>query len=143
MQDTYFVHEVSWNKAQSSLQEVRMQVFVYEQRVDQTIESDGKDPDCHHVLVTDIDGQPIGAGRMTAEGKIGRISVLMPYRGIGLGSRILAKLIEVATRESISPVKLNAQVHALPFYERHKFIPSGPVFMEAGIPHQSMKLDII
>lgn len=140
MQDTYYVHEVSWEKAQELLLQVRHQVFVYEQRVAVDIEVDGRDPVCYHVLVTDLDGNPVGAGRMTSEGKIGRVAVLMQHRGTGLGSKVLKKLVDIASRESISPIKLNAQVHALPFYERHQFTPKGPVFMEAGIPHQTMTL---
>lgn len=143
MTSNFIVREVRWQDAKDQLTEVREKVFVYEQRVDPEIELDGKDPECYHVLVTTIEGTPIGAGRMTPEGKIGRVSVLLPNRGLGLGSKILQALVEIAAREKLSPVKLHAQVQAVEFYQRHKFEPSGPVFMEAGIPHQSMKRNLL
>ena len=133
------IRQVVWEEAQQELLEVRQKVFVCEQRIAPDIEIDGKDPDCYHVLATSPSGQPIGVGRMTATGKIGRIAVLMPYRGGGLGSLILNKLIEIANNEKMTNVHLNAQIQALRFYEQHRFIPKGPVFMEAGIPHRSMQ----
>jgi predicted GNAT family N-acyltransferase len=39
-------------------------------------------------------------------------------------------------------VVLSAQTHALEFYRKHGFTPSGGVFMEAGIPHQEMRLGL-
>ncbi len=143
MTSNFIVREVRWQDAKDQLTEVREKVFVYEQRVAPEIEMDGKDPECHHVLVTTIDGEPIGTGRMTPEGKIGRVSVLLPFRGLGLGSKILQALVDIAAREKLSPVKLHAQVQAVEFYQRHKFEASGPVFMEAGIPHQSMKRNLL
>jgi len=140
MHDNFIVREVNWIEAKHSLAEVREKVFICEQRVDPEIEIDGKDPECFHVLVTTIDGEAIGAGRLSRTGKIGRVSVLMPYRGYGLGSRILEALVAIAKRENLHPIKLNAQVHAVEFYQRHQFMPHGPVFMEAGIPHQTMHL---
>ncbi|NVJ62423.1 MAG: GNAT family N-acetyltransferase [Gammaproteobacteria bacterium] len=139
MTDEFIVQEVSWASHHSELQEVRQKVFVFEQRVDQEIEIDGRDPECYHVLVKTSFGEPIGTGRLTPEGKIGRVSVLMNFRNKGIGSKILHELIQIAEREKLEAVKLHAQIHAVEFYERHQFVANGPVFMEAGIPHQSMK----
>ena len=36
-------------------------------------------------------------------------------------------------------VALSAQVHAVPFYRAHGFVPKGEEYLEAGIPHQAMK----
>ncbi len=135
----FIIREVSWQDAKTELSLVREKVFVCEQRVPVEIEQDGKDDVCFHVLVSSITGDPIATGRITRQGKIGRIAVLMPYRKHGLGSKILDKLISIAEREQLPLVKLNAQTHAIDFYSRHKFEPCGPVFMEAGIPHLSMK----
>ncbi|WP_144395556.1 GNAT family N-acetyltransferase [Pleionea sediminis] len=139
MQEEFIVSEVSWNDACDLLKQVREKVFVLEQRVSTQIEIDGRDPVCYHVLVKTKQGEPIGTGRLSPEGKIGRVSVLMPYRGLGLGSKILQALLNIADREQLSPVKLHAQIQAIDFYERHQFVANGPVFMEAGIPHQTMK----
>jgi predicted GNAT family N-acyltransferase len=139
MTSNFIVREVTWDDAKDQLTEIREKVFVYEQRVAPEIELDGLDPDCFHILVSTLEGAPVGTGRMTPQGKIGRVSVLLPYRGLGLGSKILQALVQIAEREKINLVKLHAQIQALDFYRRHKFEETGPVFMEAGIPHQSMK----
>jgi predicted GNAT family N-acyltransferase len=139
MTNNFIIREVRWQDAKDQLTEIREKVFVYEQRVAPEIEVDGKDPECFHVLVTTLEGEPVGTGRITPQGKIGRVSVLLPYRGLGLGSKILQALVEIAEREKMSPVKLHAQIQAVDFYRRHQFEATGPVFMEAGIPHQSMK----
>jgi predicted GNAT family N-acyltransferase len=39
-------------------------------------------------------------------------------------------------------VILNAQTHAAPFYARHGFLREGEEFMEAGIPHITMRASL-
>ncbi|MEE4246758.1 MAG: GNAT family N-acetyltransferase [Kangiellaceae bacterium] len=136
--DNFSVDEVNWLDAQHLLAHVRKSVFGYEQRVPSNIDFDGKDQDCFHVLVTDSSGAAIGTGRMTSKGKIGRVAVLISHRGQGIGSQILEALIAIAKKNNIDMVKLHAQIQAIDFYQRHQFKVQGPVFMEAGIPHQSM-----
>jgi len=41
----------------------------------------------------------------------------------------------------LSGVFLHAQTHAVGFYRRYGFVETGEPFMEAGIPHQAMRLD--
>ena len=48
-------------------------------------------------------------------------------------------LIEQARHRGLAEVTLNAQVHAVPFYERHGFKAEGELFDEAGIPHRRMQ----
>ncbi|MCO7222787.1 GNAT family N-acetyltransferase [Pleionea sp. CnH1-48] len=138
MTNDYIIRQVNWSDAQQELIQIRQKVFICEQRVDPHIEQDGKDQDCFHVLVTTLEGEAIGTGRITKKGKIGRVAVLLPFRGKGLGSEILQKLTEIAQEQSILCLHLNAQIKAQPFYERHAFVADGPVFMEAGIPHRPM-----
>ena len=38
-----------------------------------------------------------------------------------------------------SKVKLSAQVHAIPFYEKLHYSITSPEFMDADIPHRSME----
>jgi predicted GNAT family N-acyltransferase len=38
---------------------------------------------------------------------------------------------------------LDAQVHAVAFYENLGYAPYGEVFMEAGIPHRRMEKDLL
>jgi predicted GNAT family N-acyltransferase len=128
----------TWSVDRPLLQRVRRQVFVVEQEVPESEEWDAEDPVSVHVLAT-RNREPVGTGRLTPAGKIGRMAVLSEVRGRGVGGRILRMLLEEAVHRGLLELRLNAQVHAIPFYEKHGFAAEGPVFMEAGIPHRSMR----
>lgn len=136
------VRIVDWTLAVDALAEVRHAVFVVEQGVPADLEWDGLDPQCTHALACDPGGRAIGSGRMTPEGRIGRMAVVADWRGRGVGARLLAALIAEARRRGLDSVFLHAQVHALPFYARYGFLSQGPEFDEAGIPHREMRLSL-
>jgi predicted GNAT family N-acyltransferase len=117
---------------------VRRQVFVIEQRVPEEEEWDDDDEVCVHVLAT-RNREPVGTGRLSPAGKIGRLAVLSEFRGRGLGDRIMRMLIEQAYHRGLVEVTLNAQLQVVPFYEKRGFKAEGPVFDEAGIPHRRMR----
>ena len=117
----YFVMIVSWSDAGVMLSDVRTTVFVDEQKVPVAIERDGLDAECTHVLARDLDGQPIGAGRLMPDGRIGRMAVLHKWRGSGVGGAMLAELMAEARRRGMPEVYLHSQSHAKAFYERHGF----------------------
>ena len=135
----YFVMIVSWSDAGVMLSDVRTTVFVDEQSVPVAIERDGLDPECTHVLARDLDGQPIGAGRLMPDGRIGRMAVLRKWRGSGVGGAMLGELMAEAKRRGMPEVYLHSQSHAKAFYERHGFTVEGEEYMEAGIPHIAMR----
>ena len=58
--DDITVSVVNWSDRQAELISVRRAVFIEEQNVPESIEIDGKDPDCFHVLACDKSGNPIG-----------------------------------------------------------------------------------
>ena len=128
----------TWGVDRPLLRQVRRQVFVVEQQVPEDEEWDEDDPLSVHVLAT-RNREPVGTGRLTPAGKIGRMAVLSEVRGQGVGSQILRLLVGEALHRGLVELRLNAQVHAIAFYERHGFSAEGPVFMEAGIPHRSMR----
>lgn len=128
----------TWGVDRPLLQEVRRKVFIAEQQVPEEEEWDDDDPLSVHVLAT-RNREPVGTGRLTPAGKIGRMAVLSEVRGRGVGSQVLRMLVGEALHRGLVELRLNAQVHAIPFYERHGFSAEGPVFMEAGIPHRSMR----
>src|SRR5579885_2984391 len=68
---------------------VREDVFVREQRVPPEMEVDEDDPRSLHVLARAADGSAIGTGRLTPDGRIGRMAVLADWRGSGVGAAIL------------------------------------------------------
>ncbi len=140
MSDLFQVNLAHWPDDATSLRQVRERVFVVEQHVPVELEWDGIDSECAHVLATDQYGQAIGTGRLLEDGHIGRMAVLKEWRGRGVGSQIIELLMSEARRRHYPKLLLNAQINALPFYERFGFVSRGNVFDEAGIPHLQMIL---
>ena len=75
---------------------------------------------------------------MLDTGQIVRMAVLDQYRGGGIGAAILSAAVEKARTLGFDQVFLNAQVHAIGFYEKAGFIETDSRFNEAGIQHQKM-----
>jgi len=142
------VRPATWASAADALMSVRTSVFVEEQNVPMDLERDGLDPACRHAIAFALttpgeargEPDPIGAGRLTGSGHIGRVAVLAAWRGRGVGTALIRCLID----QSDSPqVDLNSQTHAIPFYERLGFVVDGAEFEEAGIAHRRMVLALI
>jgi predicted GNAT family N-acyltransferase len=135
----WYVEPIDYAMGVADLRAVREIVFVQEQQVPLEEEWDALDPHCVHVIARADDGTPIGTGRLTPEHKIGRMAVLKPWRGRGIGDAMLLALIDEAQQRGWREVSLNAQVSAIDFYLRHGFEPYGDRFREAGIEHQAMR----
>lgn len=136
---TFTIRTAAWPGDADTLRAIRREVFVEEQGVAEAIEWDGRDGECvHAIALADVDGAPIGCGRLLPDGHVGRMAVRAPWRGRGVGGALLAHLVVLARAAGHAKVALNAQTHACEFYARYGFVPAGEVFMEAGIPHQEM-----
>lgn len=129
---------VRWCDEEKALRTVRETVFMQEQQVPEALEWDGLDAEAIHLLARDINGTPIATARMLADGHIGRVAVLAPWRGRGIGTALMEKMFDIATTKGMSALHLDAQVSAIPFYERLGFHAEGEIFMDAGIPHRHM-----
>ena len=138
MNASFKLTHCSWQDDSEVLTAVRRTVFIEEQHVPEVLELDDSDSICHHALVTDADNKPVGTGRIGPDGRIGRMAVLKEYRGQGVGSALLAALLDYARQEQYAGIYLHAQLDAIPFYENHGFIANGETFMDAGIPHRTM-----
>jgi len=138
----FFVEPANYQTDLEDLQHVRNWVFVVEQQIPPEVEFDELDPQCHHFLARDAQRQPIATGRLTADGRIGRMAVIREWRGQGVGQAVLRTLIEKARSLGLSRVNAHSQVGALGFYEKFGFSREGEVFSEAGIPHQRVHLQI-
>ncbi|MGH3848734.1 MAG: GNAT family N-acetyltransferase [Pseudonocardiaceae bacterium] len=136
------VSEIAWEEASHELAAIRRQVFVVEQKVPEDLEWDGIDRQCRHVLARDATGRPVGTGRLLPDGHIGRMAVLAPWRGKGIGDAMLLSLLAMARADGHAVALLNAQTYAVPFYTRHGFEPDGEEFMEADIAHRAMRLPL-
>ncbi len=132
------IREVAFADAAEALRTIRETVFVDEQGVPLELEWDGLDGGAVHVLAESAAGEPIGTARLLPDGHIGRMAVLRPWRGQGIGSALLRRLMEIAGGRGLPQVHLCAQVHAIGFYERLGFSAEGPEFLDAGIAHRHM-----
>ncbi len=131
---------VSWYDKQAELYSIRRAVFIEEQNVPESIELDGRDPDCFHVLASDKNGRPVGTARMDNKGKIGRMAVLQDHRRRGIGRKMIQALMDYGRKNSITDFHVSSQVTAIGFYRKMGFEPFGEEFIEAGIKHINMKL---
>ncbi|MFE8697840.1 GNAT family N-acetyltransferase [Cytobacillus sp. FJAT-53684] len=123
---------------------IRKSVFVEEQQVPVEEEIDQYEEEAVHFLL--YDGEtPVGAGRFRVVegiGKVERICVLGNHRKSGSGKAIMNKIEEYAKLEGLSALKLNAQTHAIPFYSKLGYTIISDEFLDAGIPHRTMKKHI-
>ena len=138
----FIVEPATWPADMAALRAVRTEVFVEEQAVPAEEEWDDLDERSQHVLARDADGRPIGTGRLTPTGFIGRMAVLRDWRGRGVGDSILRVLLEIARAKHFKEIKIHAQSHALAFYERAGFEAYGEEFDECGILHRHMRIAI-
>ena len=133
---------VPWATHQQQLQTLRDDVFIQEQNVPREVEWDGQDEDATHFLAMNEAGQAIGCARLLPTGQIGRMAVVADQRKRGIGNRLLEEAVEEAKRQRLTKVFLHAQSHATEFYRRGGFLPTGVEFMEAGIPHVAMDMEL-
>ncbi len=124
---------------------IRVAVFVVEQNCPYQ-EIDDKDKHSFHVYLKDSEGiqaylRVIEKGVSFDDVSIGR--VLAVKRRCGIGSRILAEGIKVAKNQlKATAIKIEAQTYAKGLYERHGFRQVSEEFLEDGIPHVQMVLDL-
>jgi len=128
--------QADWTSHHTILSAIRRSVFIEEQQVPEELEWDDLDPSCTHVLARDDRSNlAVGTGRLSTHGKIGRMAVIKDYRRLGIGGKILEKLVELAITQGKQQVYLHAQLQAVLFYQTFEFVIEGKTFMEAGISH--------
>ena len=135
----FIVEPVTWAVAESQLRHIRETVFMQEQNVPEDLEWDGKDEAAIHLLALDGENTPIGCARILQDGHIGRMAVMQRWRGRGVGRVLLRRALDIVREQGCSEAFLDAQTHALSFYEREGFVTVGEEFMDAGIPHRHMR----
>ncbi|HMM65834.1 MAG TPA: GNAT family N-acetyltransferase [Dokdonella sp.] len=138
----FSVEPATWPADMAELRAVRTEVFVLEQEVPEDEEWDEFDAHSQHVLARDATGKPVGTGRLTPKGTIGRMAVLREWRGKGVGEAILRVLLEIARERHFTQIEIHAQTHAMGFYERAGFVAFGEEFDECGIAHRHMRIEL-
>lgn len=143
---TIFVKPTRWVDSEKNLRPIRERVFIDEQHVPLSDEWDGKDENAIHFIVQNNQGEDLGCARLLQEESkllhIGRVAVLKAFRNQGVGRQLMHAVINYCRTEFPNhKIYLHAQTQRQEFYEHLGFIASGPVFMDAGIPHIEMWFD--
>lgn len=123
---------------------IRETVFVEEQNVPKDEEYDEYEDTSVHFLAVDEQGRACGTARwrFTEKGvKLERFAVLKDCRGAGVGSALVAAVLEDVERHHQSAGKtiyLHGQLTAVPLYEKFGFEKKGEQFEECDILHYLM-----
>ncbi len=127
---------------------LRNRVFVGEQGVDHELEFDGRDGEAVHVVLEDggPGGTVIGTARIFDTGKealVGRVAVDAERRGNGLGALVMNVAERWASDSGLPAVELHSQQAVTGFYERLGYLGVGDPYEEAGIPHLTMRKQLL
>lgn len=122
---------------------VRKKVFVGEQNVPLELEVDDLEDQTLHV-VGYLDNKPVATARIYEKYphtyKIQRVAVDSAIRGQKRGVQLMLEVEKKVKEMGGKAMVLDAQDYAMPFYEKLGFsISDEKGFMDAGIPHHSMK----
>jgi len=134
----FCIVDADWSRDRSGIRDIRHAVFVEEQGIPESLEWDGRDDACRHVLALAGDSGVIATGRLLHDGRIGRMAVLPAWRGCGVGRALLERLQELALQDGLRQVYVHAQAAVAGFYRRAGFRIVGQPFVTAGIAHVVM-----
>lgn len=124
---------------------LRVSVFVVEQNCPYQ-EVDDADKAAYHLWLKDDDGieayaRLLPAGTVFPTAAIGR--VIAVKRRLGLGSRIVSAAIDLAKEKyRADKITIEAQSYARTLYEKLGFRQTSDEFLEDGIPHIQMQLEL-
>lgn len=124
---------------------LRVSVFVVEQNCPYQ-EVDDADKAAYHLWLEDDDGieayaRLLPAGTAFPTAAIGR--VIAVKRRLGLGSRIVSAAIALAKEKyRADKITIEAQTYAHTLYEKLGFRQTSDEFLEDGIPHIQMQLEL-
>lgn len=105
---------------------------------------DGRDGEPHtlHLWIEDGQGRVVSTARLLDEGdrthRIGRVATAPAFRSRGHAAALMHRAIELAG----PPIVLSAQAYLVDWYARFGFAVSGERWIEDGIEHAPMRLDV-
>lgn len=138
----FYLEPANFTADYDDLYSVRNAVFVLEQQIPPELEFDALDRHCHHFIARDLQCRPIGTGRLSADGMLGRMAVVKEWRRQGVGASLLRCLTDKARSLGLTQVTASVQLTAQGFYQHAGFNTQGETFMKAGIAHQTMSLTL-
>ena len=125
---------------------LRQQVFIIEQ-ASLYSDIDGNDPAALHLTAHARSGELVGCLRLLPPGitnrrpALGRLAIARPFRGLKMGSRLMAAGIRKANElYPNGSIYISAQQHLISFYSELGFVPRGKPYDEDGILHVDMVL---
>ena len=124
---------------------LRVSVFVVEQKCPYQ-EVDDADRVAYHIWLKDENGieayaRVLPQGVTFSTASLGR--VIAVKRRCGLGSKIVGAAIDVAkTKLCAEKITIEAQEYARSLYEKHGFRQTSEKFLEDGIAHIQMQLNL-
>lgn len=121
----------------------RAKVFMFEQKI-WYLDMDNVDYTADHLFLEE-NGEVVAylrafKGESDSEIHIGR--VLSTEHNKGLGTLLLNKALDYFKQNGVKTVLLNSQKTAVEFYEKFGFNTVGDEFIEAGIPHIKMEIEL-
>lgn len=123
---------------------LRLEVYVDEQKVPIEEELDAHDETAVHfaVLTGDAVVGTIRVVMAAGEAKIGRLAIAAGHRRRGLARRLMRAGIDESTESGAPHIILDAQTWVTSLYAGFGFEEEGEVFMDCGIPHIRMVLEL-
>lgn len=121
--------------------ELRLDVFVGEQKVPVEEEIDADDATATHFVAVH-EGEVAGTLRVVFQpehASIGRVAVRRDRRGLGIARRMIETAMAHCRADGVDRFHLSAQCDKLGLYEKLGFTAFGPQYMDAGIPHRAMR----
>lgn len=137
------------NKEVHDILALRSEVFVVEQDCAYQ-DIDGKDFEAIHLFIKDLNDSLLACTRIFAKDayhkefvSISRVVVSPKARGISLGKAIMQYSIDMCQKEyGKEAIKISAQKYLDKFYSDLGFKATGKEYLEDGIPHMEMILDL-
>lgn len=129
-----------------ALLQLRSDVFVVEQAC-VFLELDGQDhlPGAEHLWTADDAGVTSTLRLLPGAGgtwHLGRVVARRDARSRGVAARLVQAGLDRLRELGATRVEIGAQAHLHDWYARFGFVQSGPGYLEDGIPHLPMALEL-
>jgi predicted GNAT family N-acyltransferase len=138
------VREARDDAERAAAMAIRHAVFVDEQDVPPELEIDGLDDEATH-LVAVRDGTVVATCRLLAHGAtvhLGRLAVDASARRQGIAGMLVQAADDWAREHGADRLLLSAQTYATGLYLAAGYTAVGKPYMEAGIEHVDMELEL-
>lgn len=124
---------------------IRKKVFMDEQGFEN--EFDDIDKAASHIVMYSENEEPIATCRIFEGSEknefiFGRLAVILPYRGMNIGTRMIREAEKFVLKKGGTAISLHAQCRVKSFYEKLGYIEFGEIDDDEGCPHIWMRKQI-